>query len=220
MNEKEEQEPLVTRLSLLSKVRHGDEDAWSEFYGIYRGFIYGLARRGGLLHEDAEDLTQDTMAKIAEHIEDFKPDKDRARFRTWLETIVRHKLIDRARKAQARPATSPPPEPPAGDDTRRTGMVERVADLNAPNFESLSELAWQAAILEAATKNVRAKAKLKHLQIYDLYELREMPAAAVAKSLGVLIPQVYLTAFRVKRAIIREAKRLKKMEPMALPTRL
>jgi DNA-directed RNA polymerase specialized sigma24 family protein len=82
MNEKEEREPLVTRLSLLSKVKHGDEDAWSEFYAIYRGFIYWLARRGGLLHEDAKDLTQDTMAKIAQHIEDFKPNKDRARFRT------------------------------------------------------------------------------------------------------------------------------------------
>jgi hypothetical protein len=99
-------------------------------------------------------------------------------------------------------------------------VIERVADLSAPDFGSLSEQAWQTAILEAATKNVRAKAKIKHFQIYDLYELRQMPVAAVAKSLGVLIPQVYLAAHRVRRAIMREAERLKKMEPSTPPTRL
>jgi RNA polymerase sigma factor (sigma-70 family) len=208
-------ESLSTRPSLLSKVRKGDEVAWSEFYGIYRKFIYGLARKGGLSHEDAEDLTQETMAKVAEHIDRFKPDKSRARFRAWLGSIVRNKLIDRARRNQTRPAPAAPSVQAQADESRRTATIERIADPNSADFETVSEQEWQKAILDAATRNVKEEANIKHFQIYDLYELRQMPAAEVARSLGVFVAQVYLAAHRIKQAIKQEATRLKKAEPPA-----
>ena len=208
----EHAESLSTRPSLLSKVRKGDETAWSEFYSIYRNFIYGLARKGGLSHED---LTQETMAKVAERIERFKPDKSRARFRAWLGSIVRNKLIDRARRAQSRPAPAAHSVPAQADESRRTATIERIADPNSADFEATSEQEWQKAILDAATRKVKEEANIKHFQIYDLYELRQMPAAEVARSLGVFVAQVYLAAHRIKQAIKREATRLKKAEPPA-----
>jgi RNA polymerase sigma-70 factor (ECF subfamily) len=200
---------------LLSKVRRGDESAWSEFYSIYRKFIYGVARKRGLSHEDAEDLTQEAMAKVAEHIDKFKPDKSRARFRAWLGTIVRNKLIDRARRKQTQPAVSAASCRPDGDASGRTGTIERIADPNSADFEAVSDQEWQKAILDAAIRKVKEEANIKHFQIYDLYELRQMPAAEVARSLGVFVAQVYLASHRIKQAIKQEATRLKKAEPPA-----
>jgi RNA polymerase sigma-70 factor (ECF subfamily) len=152
----------------------------------------------------------ETMAKVAEHIDRFKPDKSRARFRAWLGTLVRNKLIDRARRRQTQPVASAATGRPDGDESRRTGTIERIADPNSADFEAVSEQEWQKAILDAATKKVKAEANIKHFQIYDLYELRQMPAADVARSLGVFVAQVYLAAHRIKQAIKQEATRLKK----------
>src|SRR5262245_13659719 len=85
---------LKTRSTLLSKVRRGDEGGWSRFYELYQEFISSAARGAGLSPEEAEDVVQETMIKVRDYISHFVPDQGRARFRTWLRTIVHSRIAD------------------------------------------------------------------------------------------------------------------------------
>src|SRR4051794_38829766 len=90
---------LRTRASLLGRVRHWDDAAsWEEFHRLYRKLIYGLARRSGLSHADAEDVTQSVLQRVAETIHEFESNPERGSFRGWLMQLTRWRITDRFRK--------------------------------------------------------------------------------------------------------------------------
>lgn len=64
-----------TRHSLLIRLQgREDQQAWREFLEIYEPVVYRLARRRGLQHADAQDVTQDVLASIAASIGRWDPD--------------------------------------------------------------------------------------------------------------------------------------------------
>ena len=84
-----------TRPSLILRVRDpNDADAWNQFATLYRPVILRLAHRKGIQAADAEDLAQQVLLSVAGAIERWKPDQQRARFRTWLQTIVRNAILN------------------------------------------------------------------------------------------------------------------------------
>ena len=84
-----------TRASLLLRIRDpNDRDAWDQFASLYRPVIFRLARHRGMQVADAEDLTQQVLVSVSQAIDQFTPDAKRATFRTWLQTIARHAIIN------------------------------------------------------------------------------------------------------------------------------
>jgi RNA polymerase sigma-70 factor (ECF subfamily) len=66
-------ESLETHASLILRLHdRANQQAWCEFVEIYQPLIYRLARYKGLQHADAED----------------------GRFRTWLQTIARNRIVN------------------------------------------------------------------------------------------------------------------------------
>lgn len=83
----------TTRASLLIRVRdRSDERAWSEFVDLYAPVVYRYARRQGLQHADAADLSQDVLRSVVGAMEGFEYDRQRGTFRGWLFTVARNKL--------------------------------------------------------------------------------------------------------------------------------
>src|SRR4051812_19954117 len=80
-----------TRPSLLLRLRDpADAAAWGTFVDVYGPLVYGHGRRRGLRHEDAEDVTQRVVARVATAIRSFDYKPDLGRFRHWLGTVVRN----------------------------------------------------------------------------------------------------------------------------------
>lgn len=84
-----------TRRSLLVRLCDASQhEAWEEFTEIYEPLIYRLARKGGLQHADAQDLTQDVFVAVNKAIDRFDPSLEKGSFRGWLFRIARNLMIN------------------------------------------------------------------------------------------------------------------------------
>ncbi|MFO1003088.1 MAG: sigma-70 family RNA polymerase sigma factor [Planctomycetaceae bacterium] len=130
-----------TRPSLILRVRDpNDADAWNQFATLYRPVILRLARRKGIQVADAEDLAQQVLFSVAGAIERWQPDPQRARFRTWLQTIVRNAILNAMQRQSPDQATG-------GDSDADRFEIEQSTrtDEEALQNEYRRELFQQAA---------------------------------------------------------------------------
>ncbi|MBQ8571258.1 MAG: hypothetical protein IJ444_07100, partial [Kiritimatiellae bacterium] len=59
----------ITRSSVMAGVRDGSDAAWSRFFDLYAGFIFGIARAKGLLEQEANDIVQNVMIDVINHFD-------------------------------------------------------------------------------------------------------------------------------------------------------
>ncbi len=94
----------TTAPSLLIRLRStSDGLAWDQFVEVYSPLIYRFARRRGLQDADAADLMQDVLSAVARGIQTFEYDPSRGLFRSWLFSIVRHKVASLVSRRQRHP---------------------------------------------------------------------------------------------------------------------
>ena len=78
-----------TSKTLLLKLKdREDQDAWSEFYKKYSGFIIGFCRNRGCSDTMCQDVLQETMVQIWKYILNFNYDSAKGRFRSYLFQVV------------------------------------------------------------------------------------------------------------------------------------
>ncbi|GAA4420924.1 MULTISPECIES: RNA polymerase sigma factor [Bremerella] len=108
-----------TRRSLLVQIQDvSQHTAWQEFVTIYEPLVYRLARRKGLQHADAQDLTQDVFTTVQTAIHRFDPDAETGTFRGWLFRIARNLMINFLTRQK---------EPRGSGDTRLLQMLHEHA---------------------------------------------------------------------------------------------
>jgi RNA polymerase sigma factor (sigma-70 family) len=83
----------------LDKIRQGDEQAWSEFIGRYRGRLLRFAQAKLPQRADAEDVIQDTFIAFLKSAGRFRGDCD---LETYLFGLARRKIIDTYRRSDTR----------------------------------------------------------------------------------------------------------------------
>jgi RNA polymerase sigma-70 factor, ECF subfamily len=76
-----------TRQSLLYRAQAGNEPAWRELIELYQPLIRRFFDRH-VQRQDAEDLTQEVLAKVLRHLKSFRHNGRAGAFRTWLHTIM------------------------------------------------------------------------------------------------------------------------------------
>jgi RNA polymerase sigma-70 factor (ECF subfamily) len=197
---------IPTRESLLSRLRDwNDDESWREFFQIYRQLIFATAIKAGLREHEAEEVVQETAISVAKTIKEFKYDPEKCRFKNWLGHLAQKRIADRFRKRYR--------ELPVNDTaprgaTSRTPAIERVPDVNSLKLDAIWEQEWHQKLLDAAIERVKTLVSAKQYQIFDFYVVKKMPAAKVARDLGVSTAQVYLARHRVSRLLKKEVQRL------------
>ncbi len=93
----------ATRLSLISRIRVGDAQAWKEMVDLYSPLVAFWCRRSGVPNSDVNDLLQDVFFSVARSIDQYQPRKKGGGFRAWLWTITRNKMIDAHRQSKRMP---------------------------------------------------------------------------------------------------------------------
>ncbi len=198
---------LHTRPSLLARVRDWDDAAsWTEFYALYRKLIYGLAKRSGLSHADAEDVTQEVFKRVAETIHEFESDPARGKFRGWLLNLTRWRVANKFARAPKEEAQRRS-DAPRDETSTSTSTINRLPD--PAELDAAWDLEWQRHLLDAACERIAHRVKGRHYQAFDLYVRRRWPVLKVAGELGMNPAAVYLIGNRLTKQLKAEMEKLK-----------
>lgn len=174
-----------TRLTLLQRLPDAADDAaWRDFVDLYGPVIYGFCLRRGCPEPDAADLVQETLTTVARRIHQFDYDPSRGRFRSWLFTIVKNKLIDRNRRLAARPVASV--------DTPVDALPDESADPDAQ-----WEAEYRRQLFHLALPALRPLFQAATWEAFRRTALEGADPAEVAGDLGLSVGAVYVAKSRV-----------------------
>ncbi len=80
--------------ALIKEYGEGNLDAFSTLYSRHKGGVYRYLLRQIKDNSTAEDIFQEVWSAVIRSARDYK---ESAKFTTWLYTLARNKIIDRAR---------------------------------------------------------------------------------------------------------------------------
>jgi RNA polymerase sigma-70 factor (ECF subfamily) len=188
----------TTRVTLLARLRQDptDQAAWDAFVERYGRHIYRWCRRWMLLDADAEDVTQDILAKLARKLRDFHYDPARS-FRGWLKTVAHHAWRDFVDSRRGWAAAG------AGQVRELMRTLEAREDL----VQKL-EAAFDHELLDAAKLRVRLRVAPHTWEAFRLVALEGMPAAEVATTFHMQVAMVYVAKSKVQKMLQEEIRKL------------
>jgi RNA polymerase sigma factor (sigma-70 family) len=184
---------METKPSLLVRLRDPlDAESWRTFMELYAPLVYRYGRRRALQDADAADLTQEVMGEVARDIRSFHYQPERGRFRDWLLTIARRRLIRFQSRRARHPLASLGSELP-----EPTGADEPDPDWNE---------AFNARVLDVALRRIRPRFEASSWRVFERVWLEHRPAAEAADELSMSIEAVYMAKSRILRRLEEEVE--------------
>ena len=184
-----------TSLTLLQKlaveVTGGNEATWVRFFGLYTPAMRRFVEWNDKVH-DPDDVIQDVYLKLVEILRSQKYQPDKARFRTFLATLIRRQLISLYRHDQARGAEVNVPLDAVSEEPSVPALQATEIDLK-----------WAWAKHAAAVEHVLTKTALsaQSKRVYRAHVLEGRSAEEVAGEFGISKNLVGQIKFRVDKAV-------------------
>jgi RNA polymerase sigma-70 factor (ECF subfamily) len=154
---------------------------------LYEPLLTAYVRRRGPGEEDTREIVQDVFVRLVKTLPDFRLDRQKGRFRSWLWQICQSALVDWARRRRRRARAE-------------DGWLNRLSEASWPN-ESDSDDLWvgmhRRRVLTFALETVRTRSRRKTWACFERHLLQRRPSAAVAGELGVTVNAVDVNSSRV-----------------------
>lgn len=193
---------VATHESLLVRLQDiEDASAWDEFYETYRSFIFNFARQRGCSEAMAQDVLQETLMTFIRIMPRFKYDPGRGRFRAFLLTVVKSRIVDAFRRDQKQRGM-----PTSEIEVDLSGTIP---DEWHENWEREWERQWAQHIMLEALKRVQCKVRPHVYESFRRYVLNQEPATTVASEMGMSEANVYNQRRRVLNILEREIAELR-----------
>ena len=183
-------ETSVTLFGKLREARAGvDDAAWARFVDLYGPVVHHLVKLVSpwMQAADVDDAVQDVFVKLVSVLRDGMYDAGKAKFRTFLSTLVRRLVIDRYRAEKVR-----------GEGKRvDVEVLDQVAGGDDPG--EVVDAKWRVACRMAAEARIMNESALsaQSRELWRLVTDEGLKVKDAAKRLG--IPAN--TASKVKRRI-------------------
>jgi RNA polymerase sigma-70 factor, ECF subfamily len=144
---------------LIDRCLGGDRSAWGALYQLHRPRAVAFLRRLGVPARETEDAWQEVFLQVFRYLARFER---RADFRTWLYKLcISQAARWRRRAVLARPLTW-------------LGMAEPV-----------TQPEWSTSRAVELVDRALARLSAGHRAAFVLFELEGLPAAGVARALGI-----------------------------------
>lgn len=156
----------LTSLSLLDRLQErSHRDDWSRFVGIYKPFIERFIRLDATLAAEADDICQEVLAKVTQHVASFRRRRDGS-FRAWLKTLTANEVRLFWRKRHRRQKIGDGGQPlvdalsdpnnelsRAWDREYNQYLIGRLLEIVRPEFSTTTWRAFRLRVLEGKTSS-------------------------------------------------------------------
>jgi RNA polymerase sigma factor (sigma-70 family) len=192
-----------TRYTLLHRAcDRGDEVAWAEFTGYYRDFIYMVVHKMGIKHPDSDDLVQASFLKIWKNIDRFKVDEGRAKFRTWLSTMIRNLVINHINQRKGAY------EKQQSMEGNRNVAPVFLHSVSETDVDEVIQKEWETYVVNLAMKNIKTLFSDRAIEIFSLL-LDGADIKTISERYGIEENSVHKLKNRVKNRLIEEIQRIR-----------
>ena len=161
----------------------------------YRRFIFHILHGLNVPKDDIEDISQQVLVALTRDLSNY--DRNKARFRTWLSTMIRNLAVDHFRKIRSQ-------------SKRIQGMTQE-ADFEQmgrnSEIDAYIEQEWAVYIVNQAMERVRTMFKGQAIEVFEL-GMEDLSAAEIAERTNLTIATVYTLRMRVKKALYLEVREL------------
>jgi RNA polymerase sigma-70 factor (ECF subfamily) len=179
----------TTQPSLLSRLRNvGDQTAWCEFDTRYRSLILRYCRRLGLDLNDAEDVRQTVMMRLASSLEGFQYRPEIGRFRDYLGQAVKNAILRHLSRPSGAPSLLP------------NENLEALARHSARLDERGWEEEWTKFHLQQAMARIRETFEPRSVEIFQ-HLLKGASAAELAASFQTSFQAIHKIKQRIRRRL-------------------
>lgn len=191
-------ETYRTRITLLQKVqRRHDENAWKEFFSIYRNFVYAVIVRMRVPEDEAADLTQDVFVKLWKRLGDLDLNQV-GRFRSYLAGIARYRVIDYFRSMRGR----------QGQKDKAIELYLNTEDsVSESHVEQIADEEWENFISAKALDNVSKRFSPMAIDVFK-ESLEGGDIKEIADRHGIGLSTAYRLRGRVVESLVEEVQAL------------
>ena len=186
-----------TRISLIQRVKDGQEKAWFEFYDRYAGMIRSVGRRHYLSEAECDDLMADVMVVFWRKLNSFLYDPHKGKLRHYLSRIAFFSTLKRRRH-----------EVNADDLNIQDG--EYPAEVDDAVMEE-----WRNFILNEALEELKNDVDSEIYQIFDMSFVQNRSVEDICAITGRSANSVYVIRSRCLkklRTIIASYRELEETE--------
>jgi RNA polymerase sigma-70 factor (ECF subfamily) len=155
------------------------EQSWLEFDARFRPIVRSFAMKLGLSEADADDVTQETLARFVKYYRQGKYDRARGRLSSWLIAIAHNCIADVRQRRVVR---------------KEHRGESAIADLSETNsLEALWDEESRRAILAHAMRELRETTRLdpRTIAAFEMLAFNQTAPADVAAEMGMSVDSVY-----------------------------
>lgn len=187
----------TTCVTLIDRLRQGDNRDWQQFFDLYAPILLRIASFSGLTHAESEDLvSQVRRAMLRAARTGFRVDHQKGRFRTYLRSVANHETrrLYRARKPAERVGTP----------------LDQLPDSRSDLGEQIWADVERQEILRTSLQLVRESKRVsaQNIEVFDRYVFNSESPQQIANSLGIQVNRLYGIIHEVKKRIRIECIRL------------
>jgi RNA polymerase sigma-70 factor (ECF subfamily) len=180
---------LATSQSLLERLHdRADAQAWQRLLAVYEPWLRGWLSRTELQPADVDDVLQEILVAVSETLPGFKHNGRPGAFRSWLRTILTHRVRHFLRGQKNRQAVVSPR--PLSD------WLEQLADANSALSRQWDQ-EHDRQLARRLLASIQAEFNPTTWQVFEMLVLEERPAAEVAAHFRITANAVYVAKARV-----------------------
>jgi len=154
----------------VERALQGDQQAYTELLGKYRGAIFNLVFKMVKNKEEAEDLVQETFVKAFSALPSFD---ERFAFSTWLFKIATNNCIDYLRKKKLKTFSIDKPT-----ESKEGEIKQSFEDVKSPDPEATTIEKEKTSLIELAIESLPLKYRdaiiLRHKEDKSYEEISEI----------------------------------------------